>query len=134
MSAASSTTAAANRAKMAQNAFGMNQNTGVSRNNSVNKTSSNIKLYSKINQTNASVLKGTRGTSSTKNATGGINKSFTNGMPDRKKPKLEIKNFNIKKNLDTSALGQDNSPAQLYAQAKSSKNSKQQGIPMNVFY
>jgi hypothetical protein len=43
-------------------------------------------------------------------------------MPDRKKPKLgkfapvtilEIKNFNMKKNLDHSALIADNSPAQL---------------------
>jgi len=53
-------------------------------------------------------------------------------MPDRKKPKLEIKNF--KKNLDTSAMLQDNSPAQLYAQVKTSKNQRVNGIPMNVFY
>jgi len=77
-------------------------------------------------------LKGPRGVSSTKNASGAINKSFTNGMPDRKKPKLEIKNF--KKNLDTSAMLQDNSPAQLYAQVKTSKNQRVNGIPMNVFY
>jgi len=72
--------------------------------NPVSKTSSNIKLYSKINPNPNAVLKGPRGVSSTKNASGAINKSFTNGMPDRKKPKLEIKNYNIKMNLDHSAI------------------------------
>lgn len=55
-------------------------------------------------------------------------------MPDRKKPKLEIKNFDLKKNLDHSAIVQDNSPAQLYNQKTNPKNPRNAGINRNVFY
>jgi len=55
-------------------------------------------------------------------------------MPDRKKPKLEIKNFNVKKTLDNSAMIQDHSPSQLYPSGKTPKNPRNAGINMNVFY